>query len=108
MDHELASNPTLLDFRKSSLNFTDIGDSESMDLRKVSLRTLGQGFDSMRRITTRKNLEEVLEVPAELTERGSKERFGDSPVESRSRDTPDWEHSIEKECEHTNTLEKMT
>lgn len=100
------SNPNSSDFKKISSDFTDIGGSESVKLRKDSLASFG--FDSMRGIPTRSNLEGVLEVQSELTESDSKERFGDSLVKSRSEDTPDWEHSVEKEHETKNTLEKIT
>jgi hypothetical protein len=75
------SNPNLSDFRKIWSDFTDMGGSESVKLRKDSLASFG--FDSMRGIPTRSNLEGVLEVQSELTESDNKKRFGDSLVKSR-------------------------
>jgi hypothetical protein len=69
-----------------------MGGSESVKVRKDSPASFG--FDSMRGIPTRSNLEGVLEVHSEFTESDNKERLEDSLVESRSKDTLDWEHSV--------------
>jgi hypothetical protein len=69
-----------------------MGGSEPVKVRKDSLASFG--FDSMRGIQTRSHLEGVLEVHSEFTESDNKERLEDSFVESRSKDTLNWENSV--------------